>query len=388
LVIRVRQFESFEKVRFMSRQRSLNAGLLAFGVIVVLAGCGTAPTKARREDFQSTDTFSREYSTTPAQTCEAGKRALMSQGYLIDKADSGTVTGHKNFEQMEDNSHTQIQFQVVCSPSDSAALGSTAFVNAVQDRYTIKRSSTAASVGVTILGSVSMPFGSSPDSLVKVASETISRPEFYDGFFTLLKRNLPRASGDEGKANHAAASKKAKEEKAPLPPVVAPKSTPEPALTPAAAGLSTAPSKPTDSGSSSGSSPSSGSSSGSSPAASGSQAPAPAATSPSGVTAPAAPPKATALGSSTGASAPAAAGGPATPSAGNTGSSVGGSSSGTTGASTKTPTGSSATATPSSAADTQASTGSSTTPNAAGATDPGPSSGSSSAAPTPSPGAP
>jgi hypothetical protein len=368
----------------MSRQRSLNAGLLAFGVIVVLAGCGTAPTKARREDFQSTDTFSREYSTTPAQTCEAGKRALMSQGYLIDKADSGTVTGHKNFEQVEDNSHTQIQFQVVCSPSDSAALGSTAFVNAVQDRYTIKRSSTAASVGVTILGSVSMPFGSSPDSLVKVASETISRPEFYDGFFTLLKRNLPRASEDEGKANRAAASKKAKEEKAP---VVAPKSTPEPALTPAAAGLSTAPAKPTDSGNSSGGSPSSGSSSGSSSTVSGSQAPGSAATSPSGVTAPAAPPKATAPGSSTGASAPAA-GGPATPSAGNTGSSVGGSSSGTTGASTKTSTGSSATATSSSAADTKASTGSSTTPSAADATDPGPSSGSSSAQPTPSSSAP
>jgi hypothetical protein len=48
------------------------------------------------------------------------------------------------------------------------------FVSAVQDRYALKKSPTSASVGVGALGSVSLPFGSNDDSLVKVASSTVT----------------------------------------------------------------------------------------------------------------------------------------------------------------------------------------------------------------------
>ena len=40
------------------------------------------------------------------------------------------------------------------------------------------------------LGSVSLPFSSSSDSMVKVASETVSSPPFYDSFFDLVRRYL------------------------------------------------------------------------------------------------------------------------------------------------------------------------------------------------------
>jgi hypothetical protein len=46
-------------------------------------------------------------------------------------------------------------------------------------------------VGVGVLGSVSMPIGSTDDSMVKVASETVSSPKFYDRFFTLVEIFLP-----------------------------------------------------------------------------------------------------------------------------------------------------------------------------------------------------
>jgi len=53
-----------------------------------------------------------------------------------------------------------------------------------------------------VLGSVSMPIGSTDDSMVKVASETVSSPQFYDRFFTLVEAFLPKPKEVE-KAVHA-----------------------------------------------------------------------------------------------------------------------------------------------------------------------------------------
>ena len=61
---------------------------------------------------------------------------------------------------------------------------------ALQDRYTLKKSANSASLGVGALGSVSLPFSSGSDSMVKVGSETIAKDTFYDSFFDLVKRYL------------------------------------------------------------------------------------------------------------------------------------------------------------------------------------------------------
>ncbi|MFX7139996.1 DUF2242 domain-containing protein, partial [Acinetobacter baumannii] len=55
----------------------------------------------------------------------------------------------------------------------------------------LKKSPTSASVGVGALGSVSLPFGSNDDSLVKVASSTVTDAEFYRRFFQRLQQYLP-----------------------------------------------------------------------------------------------------------------------------------------------------------------------------------------------------
>jgi len=65
------------------------------------------------------------------------------------------------------------------------------FANALQDRYALKKTNNSASLGVGVLGSVSMPIGSSDDSMVKVASETVSSAKFYERFFTLVELFLP-----------------------------------------------------------------------------------------------------------------------------------------------------------------------------------------------------
>jgi len=59
----------------------------------------------------------------------------------------------------------------------------------------VKKSNSSASVGVGVLGSLSVPFTGSDESLVKVASTTITSPSFYERFFELVERYL---AGDPG----------------------------------------------------------------------------------------------------------------------------------------------------------------------------------------------
>jgi len=157
-----------------------------------VAGCSSPKPEFEKEDFAQSDTYSRTVSAGSAAACDAGRRALLSQGYYIDRFEAARVTGHKNF-QAEDGQHTQISFNIECASDGNASDRATVFANAVQDRYSIKRTANSASVGVSVLGQVSMPFGASDDSLVKTASQTVSRPKFYDGFFQLLQRFLPDA---------------------------------------------------------------------------------------------------------------------------------------------------------------------------------------------------
>src|ERR1700743_1161413 len=92
------------------------------------------------------------------------------------------VDGSKNF-QPDSDSHVTIEFHVVCTSDDPESPNSTAYVSAVQDRYTLKKTSTSASVGLSVLGSLSLPIGSSDDSMVQIASETIPGGAFFYRFF-------------------------------------------------------------------------------------------------------------------------------------------------------------------------------------------------------------
>ena len=169
----------------------------ALGLALVLAGvAGCSSKKAaiyEHENFDDSGTFSRSFPVSEAGTCEAARRALLSQGYIITTSEPGQVNGNKSFQQTGD-SHLQISFNVVCADDGSAGHHATMFANALQDRYALKKSNTSASLGVGVLGSVSMPIGSSDDSMVKVASETVTSPKFYERYFALVESFLPKPS--------------------------------------------------------------------------------------------------------------------------------------------------------------------------------------------------
>lgn len=160
------------------------------GLSGLLAAC-SAPVKTfvSQEEFGSTATYSRLFDATAAQTCEAARRALLSQGYIITAAKEDLIAGQKSF-QPEPESHLQVEIRVVCAPDTPDGKVSLGFVTALQDVYALKKSNNSASLGVGALGSVSLPFSSSNDSMVKVASRTISSDDFYERFFDLVRRYL------------------------------------------------------------------------------------------------------------------------------------------------------------------------------------------------------
>lgn len=150
------------------------------------------------EQFGSAATYSRLFDATPTQVCEAARRALLSQGYIVDKASQEVVEGQKSFQPQSDR-HVQMHIRVTCVPESSDGMLSMGFVSALQDSYALKMASNSASVGVSMLGSVSVPLTSGHDSMIKIGSETVASSQFYDSFFDLMNRYLlvdaPREAG-------------------------------------------------------------------------------------------------------------------------------------------------------------------------------------------------
>ena len=163
---------------------------LPLAAALLLSACGTdKPAVYQNEEFDNTNTYSHSYDFSPAETCEAARRALLSQGYVITQSKPEAINGRKNFQPKGDV-HAEIEFHVVCAADGREGKSSIAFVNALQEHYALKKTNNSASVGVGAFGSLSLPFSSSEDSLVKVASQTILAPNFYDRFFALLDRYL------------------------------------------------------------------------------------------------------------------------------------------------------------------------------------------------------
>lgn len=152
--------------------------------LTALAACSSAPQpKFQQEMFDSgASPFSRTLHIGSADACEAARRALLNQGYLTTLTQADRIDATKDFQPNGD-SHVTVEFHVVCTPGVDADGSSIMYANAIQSGYTLKKSDTSASVGLSILGSLSLPIRSNSDAMVKVSSETIQSNAFYDRFF-------------------------------------------------------------------------------------------------------------------------------------------------------------------------------------------------------------
>jgi hypothetical protein len=175
----------------MLTRSSRFALVLLPGLAVVLAACSSTPKPKLQDEFLSNEAspFMHTFTVSSTEACDSARRALLSQGYMTTASRPDTIDASKNFQPASD-SHYTVEFHVVCAAGDDAANSSVVYANAVQNGYALKKSDTSASVGLSILGSLSLPIRSNSDAMVKISSETIQSDKFYDRFFDLVGRYL------------------------------------------------------------------------------------------------------------------------------------------------------------------------------------------------------
>lgn len=164
-------------------KRSLVAVLAATFLVLGCGGRGAVHEVYEAEKFKDDSLYKRDFSDSAQKVCESAQLALLSQGYRITGFESTSVTAQKDF-QPNAEANVVINLRIVCRERPP---GSILFASALQTIYELKKSLQSTSVGISALGSISLPLGSSSDSLVKVGAETISDKDFYDRFFSLVE---------------------------------------------------------------------------------------------------------------------------------------------------------------------------------------------------------
>jgi hypothetical protein len=159
--------------------------LLSILAVSALTACGTPPVH-QSERFDPQAPFQYRIPTELERACEAARLALLSQGYGTEQARPDQLKGSKTF-QPETEIHVVLEFNVVCA---ATRFGTTLYTTAQETRYELKKTSHSAGLGVAGVGSISLPWGSSTEALVKVGGHTIDDPEFYKRFYELVDKQL------------------------------------------------------------------------------------------------------------------------------------------------------------------------------------------------------
>lgn len=175
-------------------RQSCRALAIALTMAMALAACGGKGGRSEApplgEVFGAEDTYSRSYPVAPEVACEATRRALLGQGYILKPSATDALEASKHF-QPESDIHTQLNVRATCVPQVGGS--AIVFINAVQERYALKGQSSSASVGVSMIGSVSVPvpIGGGNANLVRVGSNTVQNQQFYTRLFDRVGFYLP-----------------------------------------------------------------------------------------------------------------------------------------------------------------------------------------------------
>lgn len=181
------------------RRRSAVLAVFAIAASLALAACGSKRSRSEApplgEVFGAEDTYSRSYPVGPTVACEATRRALLGQGYIIKQATAESLEASKHFQPQSDT-HTQLNVRATCVPQVGGS--AIVFINAVQERYALQSQSSSASVGVSMIGSLSVPvpIGGGNANLVRVGSNTVQNQDFYTRLFDRVSFYLPGTPGE------------------------------------------------------------------------------------------------------------------------------------------------------------------------------------------------
>src|SRR5277367_5666915 len=155
--------------------------LVALLTGAAVAGCATK--QDTRGPFVGSAPFSKTISGSGDSVCWSVKRALLGQGYMLERSgEAGVLTGTKDY-QPEEKLNVTVHLQTSCADNKNG----TSIVFATADREESKlqkmKQTTSAGIGPA---TITMPAGSAK-VLGVIKRETISDPNFYNSFFTLVE---------------------------------------------------------------------------------------------------------------------------------------------------------------------------------------------------------
>jgi hypothetical protein len=148
--------------------------------VALMTGCAHHPPP---QQFTADAPFSRNFTGSGDEVCWSVKRALLSQGYMLDRPnDGGVLTGSRD-EQPKPKLNVTTRLQTSCSDNRNGT--SIVFVTATREENELQKMKQSTSMGVGP-ATLTLPSGSAK-VLGTVRRETIKDPNFYGQFFTLVQ---------------------------------------------------------------------------------------------------------------------------------------------------------------------------------------------------------
>jgi hypothetical protein len=168
----------------MRRTRSSIAASRIVSLLTIAAAVtGCASKHDTRGPFVASAPFSKTIPGSGDAVCWSVKRALLGQGYMLERSsETGVLTGTRDSQPTEKMNIT-VHLQTTCADNRNGT--SIVFVTADREVSKLQRMKQSTSAGIGP-ATITVPAGSSK-VLGIVRRETIEDPNFYNSFFALVE---------------------------------------------------------------------------------------------------------------------------------------------------------------------------------------------------------
>ena len=169
-------------------RRSVNAVssrpyVVVLTVALGVAGCASHKHDIAQESISAQAPFSKTFRGSGDTVCWSVKRALLSQGYMLDRSsENGVLAGTRDFQP---DPKLNVSYHLQTSCADNRDGTSIVFVTATKEDSQLQRMKQSTSMGIGP-ATLTMPSGSAK-VLGTVRRETIRDPAFYNRFFELVQ---------------------------------------------------------------------------------------------------------------------------------------------------------------------------------------------------------
>jgi Uncharacterized protein conserved in bacteria (DUF2242) len=162
---------------------SIAASRIVSLITIAAAVTGCASKHDTRGPFVSSAPFSKTIPGSGDAVCWSVKRALLGQGYMLERSsETGVLTGTRDSQPTEKMNIT-VHLQTTCADNRNGT--SIVFVTADREVSKLQRMKQSTSAGIGP-ATITLPAGSAK-VLGIVRRETIEDPNFYNSFFALVE---------------------------------------------------------------------------------------------------------------------------------------------------------------------------------------------------------